>query len=360
MAITSRVKIVTGLKCNIQCVFCYYRDNLNAPNREVGAICKDIDYAFRHGVRQVDFSGGEPTVHNQLPALISYAKSIGMERCCIITNGLRLAEESYLGALKAAGLDEILFSVHGPDAETHDEITQRPGSFDRISRALDNALKLGLEIRVNTVVNRLNYRKIDVLSELLVRFHPVQVNFITINDWCFAKHLADRYMLSYTEMSGHLKAACDLLEPVVPAVNVRYIPFCFMQGYERFVCDHRQVVYDPYEWVPHVRARLEEGTGLLRYLGILCYGLALAGTFKGLFRKRLKMVLDDCVVEGLRKWFYRKPSRCRSCAYQGICDGVERTYMEKFGFGELLPLDGEAISDPVYFRRGNRRWCTEG
>src|SRR5512139_330929 len=28
MVKTRRVKIVTGLKCNIRCVFCYYQDNL--------------------------------------------------------------------------------------------------------------------------------------------------------------------------------------------------------------------------------------------------------------------------------------------------------------------------------------------
>jgi hypothetical protein len=310
-------------------------------------------------VREVDFSGGEPTVHGRLPELISYAKSIGMERCCIITNGLRLAEESYLCTLKGSGLDEILFSLHGPDAETHDEITQRKGSFDRISTALDNAVKLGVAIRINTVVNRLNYGKIGLLSEMLVKLHPVQVNFITINDWCFAKHLADKYMLSYTEMSGFLKAACDILEPVVPAVNIRYIPFCFMSGYERFICDHRQVVYDPYEWVPHVRARLEEGTGLLRYLGILGYGFTIAGAFQGILRKSLSGVLDDCVVEGLRRWFYRKQASCSNCVFHEICDGVERTYSAKYGFGELTPRKGERIVDPVHFRRGNRIWCTK-
>jgi MoaA/NifB/PqqE/SkfB family radical SAM enzyme len=356
---TRRVKIVTGLKCNIQCVFCYYRDNLNAPNRTIEAIRKDIGYAFSHGVREVDFSGGEPTVHKQLPELISYAKSIGMERCCIISNGVRLADASYLCALKESGLDEILFSLHGPDAQTHDEITQHRGSFDKISRALDNAVKLGLDIRINTVVNRLNYRKIDSLSVMLLELSPVQVNFITINDWCFAKHLVDKYMLSYTEMSGFLKEACDILEPVVPAVNIRYIPFCFMRGYERFICDHRQVAHDPYEWMPHVRARLEEGTGLLRYTGILGYGFAMAGAYRGVFKKPWKKVLDDCVVEGLRRWFYTKPDSCRDCAFQEICDGVERTYSGKYGVEELVPCKGEKIVDPVHFRRGNRFWSRE-
>lgn len=355
---TRRVKIVTGLKCNIQCVFCYYRDNLNAPNRTVEHIQHDVAHAYRHGVREVDFSGGEPTVHGDLPSLIEYSKKIGMERCCIITNGLRLADRPYMQTLVDAGLDEVLFSVHGPDAQIHDEITQRAGSFDKISKALCNASQCGLEIRVNTVVNRINYQGLDRFSRMILKYTPRQVNFITINDWCFAKHLVDKYMLTYTEMSSYLKCACDILENDVPAVNVRYIPFCFMQGYERFVCNHKQVPYDPYEWVPRIRARLEEGTGLMRYLGILGYGFFIAGACRGLFSKPLSHVMDDSVVEGLRRWFYTKRDSCRKCRYHELCDGVERTYAEKFGMNELVSCSGERYADPVVFRKGNKAWCT--
>ncbi|MBI5657438.1 MAG: radical SAM protein, partial [Geobacter sp.] len=124
---TRRVKIVTGLKCNIRCVFCYYRDNLNAPNRSITEICDDIRYAYRHGIREIDFSGGEPTVHHDLANLITEAKSIGMKKVCVITNGWRLAEAGYLHSLRNAGLDEVLFSVHGSSALIHDELTGTPG-----------------------------------------------------------------------------------------------------------------------------------------------------------------------------------------------------------------------------------------
>ena len=104
---TKRVKVVTGLKCNIKCVFCYYRDSLNAPNRRYNEIIHDLLYARRHGISVVDFSGGEPTVHPDLPKLISEAKALGMEKECIISNGVRLSNREYLKTLKDAGLDEI-------------------------------------------------------------------------------------------------------------------------------------------------------------------------------------------------------------------------------------------------------------
>lgn len=354
---TKRVKIVIGLKCNIQCVFCYYRDNLQTPNRAIAEIRKDLIYARRHGIEEVDFSGGEPTVHPGLPQLIFEAKSIGMQKVCIISNGWRLADREYLRSLQEAGLDEILFSVHGSSPAVHDELTATPRSFERITAALGHAAGLGLTVRTNTVVNRVNLDDLDSIGRFIGQFRPAQVNFITINDWCFAKHLVERYMVRYTEMAPRLHAVCDLLEPSVPAVNVRYIPFCFMEGHERFVCNHRQVPYDPYEWVPWVRARLEFGTGLPRYLAILGYGLLVGGAARHLFRICSAELLDAAVTEGLRHRFYVMTDSCRRCRYVALCDGVEKTYAREYGLDELNPVAGPLLSDPVTFRRGNFAWC---
>lgn len=347
---TRRVKIVTGLKCNIRCIFCYYRDNLQAPNRSFDAIEADLLYAYRHGVREVDFSGGEPTVHANLPTLIERAKQIGMRQVCIISNGLRLAKPEYVAALKNAGLDEVLFSVHGSHPGIHDEITQVQGCFTKLSAGLHNVAEAGLDVRINTVVNGVNYQALGAICNLVLHYKPVQVNFITLNDWCFAKHLIDKFMISYSEMAPALREACDIIDSKVPAVNVRYIPFCFMAGYERFVCDHRQILYDPYEWVPRVRCRLEEQNSLKRYLAILAYGYLMAGSWKKTGKVGWDDLMDDCVVEGLRKYFYRKGKQCKSCGYFEHCDGVENTYADKFGFSELLPSSQEFPSDPLFFR----------
>jgi len=353
MEVTKRVKIVTGLKCNIQCVFCYYRDNLHAPNRKFEEIRRDLLYARNRGVLEVDFSGGEPTVHPELPRLIEEAKSMGMEKVCIISNGVRLSNRDYAASLKSAGLDEILFSVHGSGEKTHDEITRIQGSFQKISRAISNAALEGVTVRTNTVVNRINYNDLLAIGNFLIPFHPVQMNFITINDWCFAKNLVEKLMLSYSEMSPRLKEACDLLAPHVIKVNVRYIPFCFMKDYERFVCNHRQVRFDPYEWVPRVRARLEIQNSIWRYLGILAYGYFAGGVFRKTFRLSPADVLDESVVEALRHWFYKKSDCCSQCSFKLICDGVEKTYDQQFGLDELTPMKGNAISDPVFFRKND-------
>lgn len=348
---TQRVKIVTGLKCNIQCVFCYYRDNLNAPNRSFEDIKKDVDYAFSKGIREVDFSGGEPTLHPKLAELIQYCKDKGIETVCIITNGIRLSKMGFAESLKKAGLDEILFSVHGATADIHDDITKVNGSHEKISRALENAVSQGITVRVNTVVNKINVETLPDIARFVMKYKPLQVNFITVNDWCFAKELVGSLMLKYSDMAPLLKKACDELESHVEYVNVRYIPFCFMKGYERFVCNQSQVPFDRFEWVPRVRCRLEEQNGLLKYLAIIAYGF-LVGGYKNLFRKSIGDMLDDCVVATLRSRLYKKdPHACNHCKFNQICDGVENTYAKIIGFGEFEPEDGQVIQDPAFYRK---------
>ena len=348
---TKRIKVVTGLKCNIQCIFCYYRDSLKAPNRPFEEVRKDLLYARRHGISEVDFSGGEPTIHPDLPRMISEARSIGMEKVCIITNGLRLSHLPYLKQLKDAGLSEILFSVHGSHEKIHDEITDMKGSFKKITEALSNSASEGLNIRMNTVVNRLNYNGLNAIGSFILQFHPIQVNFITINDWCFARHLVDRLMVRYSDMSYRLKEACDLLDRFVRAVNVRYIPFCFMVDYERFICNHRQVEFDTFEWLPRVRVRLEIQYNFFRYMGILGYGFLSGGVFKNIFRITMNDMLNESIVQALRHWNYTKHPNCRQCRFDEICDGVENTYAKQYGLQELTPVYGEKIHDPVFFRK---------
>ena len=56
-------------------------------------------------------TGGEPTLFEPLPKLISYARRIGIP-CRVITNGQRTANPAYLDRLMDAGLEHVHVTVH--------------------------------------------------------------------------------------------------------------------------------------------------------------------------------------------------------------------------------------------------------
>lgn len=67
-----------------------------------------LDKAWQVGIPHVTFTGGEPTLRDDLAQLIRHAEGLG-QVCGVLTNGLRLADTPYLDELLQSGLDHILF-----------------------------------------------------------------------------------------------------------------------------------------------------------------------------------------------------------------------------------------------------------
>jgi organic radical activating enzyme len=64
------------------------------------------DKAWQAGIPHLVFTGGEPTLFDDLPALIAHAEKNG-QVTGLITDGLRLAQPGYLEALLQTGLDHL-------------------------------------------------------------------------------------------------------------------------------------------------------------------------------------------------------------------------------------------------------------
>jgi hypothetical protein len=66
-----------------------------------------LDKAWRAGIPHVTFTGGEPTLREDLPALIAHAEKLG-QVCGLLTDGLKLDDKSYLDILLQTGLDHVM------------------------------------------------------------------------------------------------------------------------------------------------------------------------------------------------------------------------------------------------------------
>jgi len=108
-------------RCNLQCQWCYHKNGVE--DRRVEDIVKDAQLC-RH-LAPFLLSGGEPTMHPQLPQILRVLSMIG--ETILITNGIKLCNEEYLDSLIAAGLAEhgkilrVALSLHpesnGKDTE---------------------------------------------------------------------------------------------------------------------------------------------------------------------------------------------------------------------------------------------------
>jgi radical SAM protein with 4Fe4S-binding SPASM domain len=98
------------------------------------------------GIPHIVFTGGEPTLRDDLPELIAHAESLG-QITGLNTNGRRLADPSYVATLVDAGLDHVQVTVESSDSGIH-----------------QNALASPLFVMTNTTMLRTN---VDTLSDTL-------------------------------------------------------------------------------------------------------------------------------------------------------------------------------------------------
>lgn len=352
MKLTCRVKIPTGPKCNAKCRFCYYWDSLRRENPPTKLIRSMLRYAKKKGIIDVDFSGGEPSIRNDLPALVSYARELGFREICVITNGIKLSDKKELKRLIDSGLTGLLCSIEGHTEELHEHIVQVPGSFKKVMMTIENGIDAGIRVRTNTTVNRYNYRFMNPLAKALSKLQPDAINLIMFNAWCSATELARELTCRYSDAAPYLWDAIDVAKETVHKVTVRYIPFCFMTNYEPYVCNLLQKKFDPDEWDDAIKMILikmidREKTKSNKLTEML-KNVIKHVRFTDIFRLHDRFHYHDREINRMLN-DYKFTMECNRCRYLHICDGVPKTYLKIVGDGELRPVIGKIIDDPGYF-----------
>ncbi len=74
-----------------------------------------LDKAWTAGIPHIIFTGGEPTLREDLVELITYAEEIG-QVTGLLTDGIRLTESGYFDSLLQTGLDHLLYLLQ-PDLD---------------------------------------------------------------------------------------------------------------------------------------------------------------------------------------------------------------------------------------------------
>jgi len=347
---TKRFRLFVGPSCNAHCEFCYYICYLqrrNNPSTEF--LKKELEWPRLMGALDVDFSGGEPTVRSDLPELIAYAKALGYRKIAIITNGIVSGRtESYLAKLADKGLNDVLVSIHGHDAQVHDSLVGVPGAFEKVIKTFKYARLTNIRLRTNTTVTTKNAKYMPELARLLTKFEPYAVNFILFNDW-YSPATQMSLMPNFEHASHYLKKAIEAISESVPKVTIRYIPFCFMEGYEKHIANFPQTPYDPDEWAPEVQL-LSPDFGVFASHEKIPLMLKIKRYFiRGMLTNHMKKIVDSYWLKVVQSGFF-KPKECEKCSFQLICDGIKKGYEKLYPKYKVYPQSGPLITDPMYFR----------
>ncbi len=161
-------EVALTYRCNLSCKFCYAGCRCTrraSKEMTTDEIKRVLDVIHRDAqVPSVSWTGGEPTMRDDLVELTGYACSIGL-RVNLITNGT-LLNETLVTQLKDAGLKSAQVSLEAPDAATHDAITQVSGSYERTLNGIRLLKDAGLHVHTNTTINQLNVDRVIDMPKL--------------------------------------------------------------------------------------------------------------------------------------------------------------------------------------------------
>lgn len=124
-------------RCNASCSFCDIWER-PSPYVTLENARQNLRGLKKLGVRVVDFTGGEPLLHRQLPELLQEAKQLGLITT-VTTNALLYSKQ----AERLKGLVDMLhFSLDSPLADEHDR-SRGVKCFDKVMESIAVARRLG-------------------------------------------------------------------------------------------------------------------------------------------------------------------------------------------------------------------------
>lgn len=230
--------------CNLRCKFCY---NSQKP-RYNQHIFEMLDKLADQGVMQVNLTGGEPLAHPKFFEILDYACK-RFPNVVILSNG-SLMNKKALERIHQTDVTSVNISIHG-DRETHDALTQIPGSYDASIAALKYFIQEQKILVASNFV--LNAGNLSILPQTIDYFHSIGLEYMTITRFIpvgigesarnlilSPQQLIEAFEIAYrynhSGKNPHIEFAeatpfCALPE------HLRSIANCCSYGYDRFYVD---------------------------------------------------------------------------------------------------------------------------
>jgi pyrroloquinoline quinone biosynthesis protein E len=157
-------------RCPLRCPYCSNPLELARRSEEMTTDewLGVLDEAASLGVLQVHFSGGEPTVRDDLEQMVARAEELGLYSN-LITAGV-LLDEARLARLAERGLQHVQISVQGAESKGADRVGGYAGGHVKKLSAMRMVRKAGLPLTVNAVIHRENMDDLPALIDMAVEF----------------------------------------------------------------------------------------------------------------------------------------------------------------------------------------------
>ncbi len=169
-------------RCNLRCPVCFATAGTTGyvyePSKEeIREMFVNLRSNRPVPADALQFSGGEPTIREDLPELVEMAKEFGFRHVEVNTNGLRLAASvDYCRRLKEAGVSTVYLQFDGVTPDIY-KFTRGVDLVDVKNRVIENCREAGLHsiVLVVTLVKGVNDHQLgDIIGYAIENFDVVR------------------------------------------------------------------------------------------------------------------------------------------------------------------------------------------
>jgi radical SAM protein with 4Fe4S-binding SPASM domain len=150
-----RMDLALTYRCQNDCPHCYNERPRDFPELSTEQWKAVIDRCWEQGIPHLTFTGGEPTLRDDLVELVQYAEDIGMVTG-LQTNGRKLGDRAYLDELLLAGLDHIQITLESYDPTIHDRMVGVEGAWQETVDGIKTVIDADVYMMTNTTLTTEN------------------------------------------------------------------------------------------------------------------------------------------------------------------------------------------------------------
>jgi mycofactocin radical SAM maturase len=152
--------------CNLRCDHCLSKSGRKRPGELTHAEAMDLVREIAESkVFFLYIAGGEPFLRKDLFEIIELARQHEIS-VSMATNGTYVTPAK-AARLKDLGVTDVMVSLDGANAETHDTFRRVPGAYAKALTAMRILLDAGLSMSVGTVVCRQTVHQLDDMYDIV-------------------------------------------------------------------------------------------------------------------------------------------------------------------------------------------------
>jgi 7,8-dihydro-6-hydroxymethylpterin dimethyltransferase len=161
-------------RCDLACPVCYADASGQSPDPSPASVAELFRRAAQAGPgSNIQLSGGEPTLRDDLPVLVAMGRDAGFNFIQVNTNGLRLGRDrAFVKALKQAGLASVFLQFDGIEDGVYSRLRGR-GLVEAKRAAVEACAEQGIGVvLVPTLVPGVNTHQIGAILQTALSWVP--------------------------------------------------------------------------------------------------------------------------------------------------------------------------------------------